>query len=235
MSFIKISGYWIDRHRKIPVGCDLATDLNLKLNLPLHVVFDVGANIGQTALKFHNEFRHATIHSFEPVEETFRKLQENTRKYSRVHCHKAALGNKEGTVEIRLHDPSKSVLNSLNDEVMKHASGRVEKILETTGDKFCETHHIDDIDLLKIDTEGYEIRVLEGFQNMLSARKIKALYCEVGFSAENRRNTFLSDLMSWLGSKGYKFYGLYEVKNKSIKTDRNYGNALFVSDSILTG
>lgn len=233
MFLIKNSGYWIDRHRNIPIGCDLATDIVLRLKLSLDVVFDVGANVGQTAIKFYNEYHNAKIFSFEPVSNTFRQLEENTTSYSRINCNKLALGNREGTVDIRIYDQSKSVLNSLNAEAMKYATEKVETIVETTGDKFCETNNVTEIDLLKIDTEGYEIQVLEGFEKMLSTSRIKALYCEVGFSPENKRNTFIGDLISFLSTKGYRFYGLYEVKNKSIKTGKNYGNVLFLSSKTI--
>ena len=226
---IKYSGIWIQRHRNLPIGCDLANDIVLRLKLPMHIVFDVGANVGQTSIKFNNEYKHAKIFSFEPVSSTFHQLQENTRSYERVNCNKLALGNREGTADIRLYDQRNSVLNSLNVEAMKYAGEEVETIVVTTGDKFCEINGVTEIDLLKIDTEGYEIQVLEGFDKMLSNAKIKALYCEVGFSPENKRNTFINDLILFLYTKGYKFYGLYEVKNKSIKTSKNYGNVLFLN------
>jgi FkbM family methyltransferase len=233
MFFIKHSGYWICRHGKIPVGCDLQSDIVLKLKLPMNIVFDVGANIGQTAIKFNHEYRNAKIFSFEPVSSTFEKLVANTRIYERIKCNKLALGNAERTVDIRLYDESKSVLNSLNSEAMKYAGEKIESIMETTGDTFCAINGVAEIDLLKIDTEGYEIQVLEGFGKMMRESRIKALYCEVGFSPDNRRNTFINDLISFLYVMGYKFYGLYEVKNGSIRTGKNYGNALFINNNVM--
>ena len=41
------------------------------------VIFDIGANIGQTALKFSEHFADAQIFSFEPVGDTFKQFKNN--------------------------------------------------------------------------------------------------------------------------------------------------------------
>src|SRR5271170_7871413 len=40
-----------------------------------HVIFDIGANVGQTAMRYRAIFPNARIFSFEPVPETYKKLQ----------------------------------------------------------------------------------------------------------------------------------------------------------------
>jgi FkbM family methyltransferase len=61
---------------------------------------------------------------------------------------------------IRLFDEY-SALNSLKDELMNQSNhAREEEIAVTTIDKYCSEHGIPKIDLLKIDTEGYELNVM---------------------------------------------------------------------------
>ena len=60
-SLIGFSGYWIYKHKEIPVGCDLITDLKYRVRLPMKTIFDVGANVGQTALKMNDYFPKARI------------------------------------------------------------------------------------------------------------------------------------------------------------------------------
>src|SRR5687768_17470636 len=51
------------------------------------VVFDVGANVGQSALRFTAGFPEARIYCFEPVKETFSRLRENVSRYERISCY----------------------------------------------------------------------------------------------------------------------------------------------------
>ena len=99
---IDLTGYWIYRRKEIPVGCDLINDLKHKIRLPLKTIFDVGANIGQTALRYNDYFKKAEIYSFEPVTETFHNLEKNVKCLNRIKCFKLALGDKEGSAEIKI-------------------------------------------------------------------------------------------------------------------------------------
>ena len=42
---------------------------------PVRCIFDVGANMGQSAARFAREFPSAQIYSFEPVKQTFAALK----------------------------------------------------------------------------------------------------------------------------------------------------------------
>ena len=48
------------------------------------------------------------------------------------------------------------------------------------GDDYCEKHEIDSINFLKIDTEGSEHLVLQGFDRMLTGKKIDVIQFEYG-------------------------------------------------------
>lgn len=226
--FIKVTGYWIFKQKKIPVGCDLFNDLKFKISMPVNTVFDVGANIGQTAIKFYDYFDEAKIYSFEPVTSTFEILNNKTRPFDRISSYNVALGDQVEQLEINLFESNASVLNSLKKEAMNSDSSTKQVVQVTTGDIFCKQNNINQIDLLKIDTEGYEINVLKGFSNMMGQSKIKAIYCEVGLNVENNRSTYLVDLINFANAVGFKLYGIYEIDNSEIKSGFNYGNLLFI-------
>lgn len=230
---IKLSGYWIYKKKHLPVGCDLFNDLKYKIGLPLKTVFDVGANVGQTALNFDKEFQDTEIFSFEPVKTTFLKLTANTKNNCRINCNNIAFGDKVESVEINIFEERSSALNSLKKEAMNQNDGIKETIEVMTGDIFCQENSISEIDLLKIDTEGYEIKVLEGFSKMISDSRIKAIYCEVGFSPINKRNTYINELFDFASQNDFQFYGLYEVYNKRINEGNNFGNILFIQARFL--
>ena len=233
-ALVHLTGYWIFRHIHIPIGCDLPTDINSRLFLPMNTIFDIGANIGQTALMFNKSFPTAKIYSFEPVANTFDRLIINTKTCSKISSFKLALADTDGPVDIRIFEDIDSELNSLSEIAMNNSDKfEIERIDVATGDKFCAENQISTIDLLKIDTEGYEIQVLKGFSKMIEQGKIKAIYCEVGLSPINKRNTFINDLLDFTLGIGYSFYGLYDVRNYQIVGGGNYGNVLLVKDEFL--
>lgn len=230
---IKISGYRFIKSGNLPVGSDLVEDLNNKIQLPIKTIFDVGANNGQTVASFYNYYSDAEIYSFEPISSTFAILNENSK--GKAKCYQLALGDKTESVEVKLFDSSKSNLNSLKKDVQDTITeSKTETINVVTGDAFSNEHNIGEIDLLKIDTEGFELEVLSGFQSMIDQGKIKAIYCEVGFSEINERNTYLTDILSFAARNKYSFYGLYEINPERIPINKHFGNALFIHNSVLS-
>lgn len=226
--FIKVTSYHIHRLKHLPVGTDIFHDLN-RVFKKAETIFDVGANVGQTALSFSSRLNDSKIFSFEPVSMTFEKLNKNTHALNNVKCFNIALGSNNEEISIKIHNDSKSVLNSLKNEAM-NIDGKLEKIKVVTGDTFCKEKNIESIDLLKIDTEGYELEVLNGFKKMIEDGKIKAIYCEVGFSNQNKRNTNFGQLLEFADNNNFVFFGLYDVVNRhKIGRCENYANALFVN------
>jgi FkbM family methyltransferase len=224
---IRLSGYFIYKKKDLPVGIDLASDLKNKFNIKVECVFDVGANYGQTALHYFEEFPKVSIYSFEPVAASFKKLEENTKGKDSIKCFHFALGDKEEELEISLFDEANSQLNSLKSS-NSGSGGKKEKIKVRTLDGFVLENNIREIDLLKIDTEGFEINVLNGAKKMLAEKKVNAVLCETALAKSNKRNTQLVELMELLEEKNYFFVGLYETNVNHYKEGLAYSNALFI-------
>jgi hypothetical protein len=70
------------------------------------------------------------------------------------------------------------------------------------GDDFCKENGIESIDLLKIDVEGAEFMVLEGFANMLKNNAIRIIQFEYGY-ANGDTHTLMKDFFRLLGDYGY--------------------------------
>src|SRR5262245_20899324 len=64
-------------------------------------ILDVGANTGQSAIRFRAAFPRARIISFEPVSETFKELQRRTAGLD-IDCHRLALGRANGRATMYL-------------------------------------------------------------------------------------------------------------------------------------
>lgn len=214
---------------------DLGSDIDRIVNyLPIQMIFDVGANIGDTALYFSRRFPQAQIMAFEPVKATFAELTNNTQNSSRIKRFQHAFGSENGTTEIYLSQNSE--LNSLVNEINLRQKDLIhdaksEKIEIKTIDDFCVSNVIDKIDLLKTDTEGFDLEVLKGAENLLNQRKIKFILSEVGFRGFDQRHTDFHTLSEYLFSKGFRVYGFYDL---SYWTPYHYEglifcNALFVN------
>ncbi|MEO6232646.1 MAG: FkbM family methyltransferase [Ferruginibacter sp.] len=227
--FKNITGYWIHKANSLPVGADLFLDIHEKIKYSnLVTVFDVGANVGQTFNWVRFNEPKAKIYSFEPVSSSFEILQKNYSNDALGVLEKLAMGEMDGEKTIRLFR-DQTVLNSLKHELMNHEADAVtETISVTTLDAYCSINNIHKIDLLKIDTEGYEFNVLEGAANLLEKAAISFIYCEVGFMKQNVRNTYFADLTEWLAKKNYYFFGLYQMGNYDWKRGNYFGNALYV-------
>jgi FkbM family methyltransferase len=228
------TGYWLHKQSNLPVGADLFVDLSRKINYPsLDLLFDVGANVGQTRRYFRFHLPDAAIYSFEPVQATFQQLKNSAAGDANCVLENMALGDEAGEKTIRLFDGDMTVLNSLRDDVMNNAANaREETIRIDTLDQYCSKHNIKKIDLLKIDTEGFEINVLKGAEEMLQGGHISFVYCETGFQQSNQRNTYFPTLTEYLAQRNYFFFGLYQMDYHDWKRGNGLGNALFIHKTV---
>jgi FkbM family methyltransferase len=184
-------------------------------------IFDVGANVGQSATAFATSFPNAIIHSFEPFPAPFHELETTSIRFTgRITPWQLALGDQEIAIETSVDPISNSQLNMVSP-----GSGGA-TIEVTTLDAFCYRERITSIDILKTDTEGYDARVLRGAGRMLSEKRIHCIVSEVGFVGD-RHHTPFEHVYEFLNSYGYQLAGLYEASY--LRTGEcDFANAFFV-------
>lgn len=147
-------------------------------NQPIHTIFDVGANVGEWSKYIAGKLPDAEIHTFEPVEETCKRLKGNTISLPTLKVNNFALSDKKEEIQFNYY-PSGSYFSSIyNNQLGKEAQKLT--IACVTGDDYCLENGINQIHFLKIDTEGSEHKVLKGFTRMLSEGKIKIIQFEYG-------------------------------------------------------
>jgi FkbM family methyltransferase len=180
------------------------------------VFFDVGANEGQTSLQINRlqKFKKLPLacHSFEPFQSAFETLSSQPKlmaQKERFHFHQLGLSNRREQLKVQ-RAPS-SNLNSIEMSGQWEHSNDFENISVTTLDQFIDSMAITFPIVLKIDTEGHELSVLEGGQNGLKSRQIKLIILETGFNSEDRTKSFFPDVFSFLLENEYRCCGFDEI------------------------
>lgn len=97
-----------------------------------------------------------------------------------------------------------------NRIVSDQNQGDTELIQIMTGKEFCRLNDVPHIDFLKIDTEGFDLQVLEGFEDMLKNQSIHLLQIECGMNDFNRKHIPLEKFKTYLSPLGYCLFRITE-------------------------
>lgn len=182
------------------------------------VILDVGANVGNYSKSLRELNQNVEIYCFEPHPLTFKKLLSNVNDL-KINSFNVGVGGTDGV--LKLYDYA-------NDDGSEHASlykDVIEKIHKgksvehevtiVTLNAFAIEHKIERVLLLKIDTEGYELNVLKGFEPYITQNKVDLIHFE--FNEMNVvSRVFFKDFWDFLPN--YDFYrmvrdGLVPIKN----------------------
>jgi FkbM family methyltransferase len=141
-------------------------------------VLDVGANVGDWALLARRAMGTVEVHCFEVVPATARELLRNTSGDGRIVVNEFGLSDRTQFVDVR-HFPEQPSLSTTIDYPQPFESVTIRGQVET-GDAYLERRGIQCVDLLKVDVEGAEAQVLDGFASALAQRRIRAVQFEYG-------------------------------------------------------
>lgn len=149
------------------------------------VILDIGANMGQFALRVAQQFPEGHIYSFEPLHESAMGLRRTRRwlRLSNISIQEEAVCDAVGTETI--HVPilksgfREGALAALEGNKTSYDDvGYDAEIVRTnTIDSFIKTSALNRVDFIKVDTEGAESRVISGGLATIE-RLLPALYLE---------------------------------------------------------
>jgi FkbM family methyltransferase len=170
------------------------------------VILDIGANIGGFARWANYKWPNSKIYCYEPVKSTFEMLKSNTFDIPNMEINNVAIGKKKEKKKIYYGKNNIGEASLIQGEEQREEG---ETINVFPGSKLPEAN------IVKIDTEGYEVEILNAITFQPD------IYLIEYHSADNRRfiDSYLSD------------YVLLELE----MTNYNYGIAKYAKKSLLTG
>jgi FkbM family methyltransferase len=139
----------------------------------IEVIMDVGANCGSASTWFSRLYPSARIFAFEPAAEPFRLLQGNTLALDNVTVFNIGLNDADDRVEL-YHSDIETMMASIHPNL--HTSDSSETIEIRSARGWFDQSGLDRLDVLKIDTEGCEVAILESLRGLLD--RVKIIYLE---------------------------------------------------------
>ena len=207
-------------------------------NKPL-LCIDVGANIGEYS-KYILENRDSKVIAFEPMPESFKKLKKIKDIFGdRFYTYNIGIGEKEKTKKL-YYDNKNLQWANFNPELKK-----IDYLKNTKKSIRCKISTLDNllfknkklllkkIDLIKIDTEGYELEVLIGAKKTIKKYKPKYIQIEYNWHHlfKNVNLYYFSQIL-----KEYQAYKIFPFSKELIKINPerpehnyfNYSNIVFI-------
>lgn len=163
------------------------------------VMIDVGAQFGSSFFRFARS--GWTVYSFEPDNDNRNILLRNIQKqqFSKVFVDERAVSD----IETKAIYYKSEISSGISSIIKFHPSHKVSKEVEiTTLSAFCNIKKIHNIDFLKIDTEGNDLRVIEGLD--IINNKPSVIICEYEDSKTKLIGYFKKDIINFLVSNGYR-------------------------------
>ena len=189
------------------------------------IFIDVGAHFGETVELFNKNLNIKKFHCFEPSKENFNVLKKKLSKknfFDKVIINNYGLGDNSEQLYLNYtKETSSSTINDLNLN-SKYLEKKLnilnikdskdyflkEKINIKTLDDYFVKNNLSEIHILKIDTEGYEFKVLKGFKKNIDKKKY--IYFEHHYDDMIKKNYTFLEINSFL--KSFGFEKMFKIK-----------------------
>lgn len=223
----------------------------LKKDMP--VIFDIGSNDGQSLKEFKSIWPKSYVHCFEPQLECIKSLESIVESYDKntVFINKYAAGNKNAeNIPFFSHDLTSGQsgfnrinLNSKDSLNLKKISNKKEYVEYTSTlnkerlvkvkrlENYLNEKNIKHIDILKIDTQGYEIEVLEGLGIYLS--NVSIVLTELMFYDFYEKKLSFYDIEKHLDPNGLKLYDISHISKNPLNGRTDWVDIIYVNQNHL--
>ncbi len=200
------------------------------------VIFDGGAYIGDLTARYLTAFPAARVWAFEPGPENYARLSVRFAGDRRVLPVQAALSDTAGEQNLAVTDADMTHSLLPLDAASPYPDYPIRQIGEihvktVTVDGFCRDAGIEQINVLKLDVQGFEGPILRGAGKLLQEGRIDLVFTELNFVRVYQGQTRTEDVLSILGESGYRLFDLYNLR-RAESGQVKWGDALFLSPDV---
>lgn len=201
-------------------------------------IIDIGANIGTNTIEYATWGK--TVHSFEPTPELYNTMLKNielnknnvdTYRWddngsmlltANIKTYNCALGNEIGSVHMKAFTNNKGK-NHITKPI--HPLFQSDDIIEVSINRL-DNYNFTDVDVIKIDVEGYELFVLQGGeQTIMKYRPV--IQTELHQGLFKRQGITIQDVAEWFYSHNYYAIDKNGTKQPKILPTEHSGTDLF--------
>jgi len=207
-------------------------------------ILDVGAFDGRSVKRFRKLFSNAHLHCFEPSNNNYELLSKAYGNDNNTSLNKAAVDDNDATAILSVNekpDTSSLLKVDVSDPWVKRRSQEfsvkpedfttnIEEVKTIKLDTYVERENLNEVEILKIDTQGFETMVIKGGEKSLKDRKFVFVEVEIilqGLYEGVEKNIY--DIEQYLIPNGYKLIAtsskLNALANKSMGFDAVYARA----------
>ena len=201
------------------------------LKIKPKIFIDIGANKGLYTSFLLNKIDNIECHLFEPSKHNHMILKDLFHKSDQVKINKIGLSNKNSNAKL-FSDKRGSGLSSLTKRRLDHFDINMNIEEEIEIKRFDEYWNSDSriIDFVKIDVEGHELDVLDGFGHILEITKL--IQFEFGGCNIDTR-TFFQDFWYFFKNKGFSLYritptGILKIR-KYLEQDEFFSTTNYIA------
>jgi len=178
------------------------------------VIYDVGANRGNTTRRFLEYFPAARIFAFEPFPALVKEMQDQFMGNPNVVIDASGIAEKSGTqlfyvntsIDTSSFLPSK--LTGLNSDPQVKTREQITVPIKTIEDSLKE-NNLQHIHILKLDIQGSELNALKGASQLLKNKKIDLIYTEAYFIQQYVDQPLFPEIALYLLNYGYQLQDIY--------------------------
>ena len=213
------------------------------------MIFDVGANIGQSLTKFKKFWPHSEVHCFEPQDRVWNELINSAKTFNNndVFINKFALGDENnnskvfynhkeftglsGCLKVNLNSDDSISLKEAkqNNQLSEYKENfNMKTVIQMfRADSYMKKKNIKKINLLKMDVQGFEPQVIEGFGGLL--KDVDVILTELNFYDLYEKSLSFYDIEKYLIPAGFKLYDISHISKNPMNGRTDWVNIIYIN------